>query len=136
MTIKEFFRKYATDLVKLQELEAKLKMLDSPKVAIARTDKTKVQGGKTFNQDDRILKAGLTRETIEWDIEMTKLEIERADLLLSIVGDDDTCSIVYLKLKYLKCYSISKISKENGVSISKIKKLIDNTEESLNRLIS
>lgn len=135
MTIKEFFRKYAADQTRLAELQYQLKALDSPQVAITRANQVKVQGGKGLKQEDKIIKHDRKREQLEYEIAMLEFEVAHTENALRVVGDDRLYSVRILKRRYLQCHSINKIANDLGVSPSKVKKTLKETEEMLLYLI-
>ena len=129
MTIKDFFRKYATDQAKLEELQYQLKKLDAPQVATTRMKHVKVQGGKGLKQDDKVIKFEQKREQLEYEIEMAQFEVMHAENVLKAIGDDGIYSVRYLKRRYLQCDSVNKIAQDFGVSPSKVKKVLRETED-------
>lgn len=136
MTIKEFFRKYAADQTRLAELQYQLKALGSPQVAITRANQVKVQGGKGLKQEDKIIKHDRKREQLEYEIAMLEYEVSRVENALRVIGEDGLYSTRILKRKYVNCHSINKIAIDLGLSYSKVKKILNDTEKMLLWLIN
>ena len=129
MTIKEFFRKYAANQTKLDNLKYQLKALDCPRVAITQTHKVRVQGGKAIKEEDKFIRNDRKRAQLEYEIAMLEYEIARAEGALKALGDDGLYSARILKRKYLNCHSINKIATDLGLSYSKVKKKLNDTEK-------
>ena len=129
MTIKGFFRKYAQDQARLEELQYRLKTLDASQVATTRVNHMKVQGGKVLKQDDKIIKFDQKREQLEYEIEMAQFEVMHAENVLRAIGEDGIYSARYLKRRYLQCDSVNKIANDFGVSPSRAKKILKETED-------
>ena len=131
MTAEIFFQKYVRNQEKLKELEYQFARLDDDIIHTSYFRQDKVQTTLHNRLDERVYNREEMRARLHNEIQWTKFEIESAEILMSHIGDKDRYRISYLKRRYLEKHSISKIARDFGVSDSKIRRVMKETEELL-----
>ncbi|MFR3814768.1 MAG: hypothetical protein ACLTXC_01640 [Turicibacter sp.] len=131
ITAEVFFQKYVRDQEMLKELEYQLARLDDDVIHTSYFRQDKVQTTIQNRLDERVYNREGMRVRLENEIQWTKFEIEHAELLMRQIGDKDRYRISYLKRRYLEKHSVSKIARDYGVSDSKVRRVMKETEELL-----
>lgn len=131
MTAEKFFQKYVRDQEQLKELKYQLARLDDDVIRTTQLRHDKVQTSIQNNVDERIYNREGLRTRLEHEIYWLEFDIQRAEMVMSHIGNKDEYCISYLKRRYLDKQSMSKIARDFGVSVSKVKRTMEKTEELL-----
>ena len=91
----------------------------------------KVQTSMQNHLDERLYNREEMKERLEFEVQWIKFEVDRAEMIMAQIGDTDRHRISYLKRRYLEKHSYSKIARYYGVSDSKVRKVMKETEELL-----
>lgn len=131
MTAEKFFQKYVQDQEKLKELEYRLARLDDDVIKTTQFRHDKVQTTRQNHLDERMYNREEMRERLQLEIQWIKFEVDRTESIMNQIGDRERYRISYLKRRYLANYSYHKIAYYYGVSDSKVRKVMKETEELL-----
>lgn len=131
MTAEKFFQKYVQDQEKLKELEYRLARLDDDVIKTTQFRHDKVQTTRQNHLDERMYNREEMRERLQLQIQWIKFEVDRTESIMNQIGDRERYRISYLKRRYLDNYSYHKIACYYGVSDSKVRKVMKETEELL-----
>ncbi len=131
MTAEKFFKKYIRDQEKLKELKYQLARLDDDVIRTTQLRQDKVQTSIQNKLDERIYDREGLRARLEHDIYWLEFDIRSFEMAMSQVGDRDGYRVTYLKRHYLDKHTISKIARDFGISTTKVKRIMKETEELL-----
>ena len=131
MTAEKYFPKYVQDQEKLKELEYRLARLDDDVIKTTQFRHDKVQTTRQNHLDERMYNREEMRERLQLEIQWIKFEVDRTESIMNQIGDRERYRISYLKRRYLANYSYHKIACYYGVSDSKVRKVMKETEELL-----
>lgn len=131
MTAEKFFQKYVRNREKLKELKYQLARLDDDVIRTTQFRHDKVQTSIQNKLDERIYDREGLKTRLEHDIYWLEFDIQSFEMAMSQVGDKDGYKITYLKRHYLDKHNISRIARDFGVSTTKVKRIMKQTEEFL-----
>ncbi|MDE5977302.1 MAG: hypothetical protein K2G70_02390 [Turicibacter sp.] len=131
LTAEVFFQKYLRNQEKLKELEYRLACLDDVVIQTTQYRQDKVQTTARNHIDQRVYNRKELKERLEWDIQWIKFDIGHAEMVMAQIGDKEQYRISYLKRRYLDKHSYNKIATNYGLSVSKVKRIMKETEELL-----
>ncbi len=131
LTAELFFQKYVRNKEELKELEYRLARLKEASVQTTHYRHDKVQTSVNNHADKHIYDRKERIRELEVKIQWVKLDINSAEIAMGQVGDGDRYRISFLKRRYLDKYSYNKIATNYGVSDSKVKRIMKETEELL-----
>lgn len=131
LTAEFFFKTYLRNREKLRELEYELARIDDVIIQTTQYRYDKVQASLRNHTERRIHNRQEVKARLEWKVEQVKSEIDRAERAMRIVGDNDEYRISYLKRRYIDKHSYNKIATNYGIGVTKVKRIIKETEEIL-----
>lgn len=131
ITAESFFQKYVRDRAQLKELEYRLARLDDDMIKTTQFRHDKVQTSMKNHLDERLYNCEEMKERLQFEIQWLKFEVDRAEMIMAQIGDRDRYRISYLKRRYLEKQSYSKIARDYGISDTKVKRVMKETEEFL-----
>lgn len=131
LTAEIFFQKYVKDQEKLREREYQLARLDDDVISTTQFRHDKVQTSMQNHLDERLYNREEMKERLQFEVQWLKFEVDRAEMIMVQIGDRERYRISYLKRRYLEKHSYSKIARYYGVSDSKVRKVMKDTEELL-----
>ena len=126
MTAEKFFQKYIRNQEKLKELKYRLARLDDDVIRTTQLRQDKIQISIQNKLDERIYNREGLRTRLEHDIYWLEFDIQSFEMAMSQVGDKDGYRVTYLKR-----HCISRIARDFGVSTTKVKRIMKQTEELL-----
>ena len=131
LSVEMFFQKYMRDQEKLKELRYRLARLDDDVIHTTQFRQDKVQTTRQNHLDERLYNREEMKERLQVEIQWLKFEVDRAEMMMAQIGDRDRYRISFLKRRYLEKQSYGKIARDYGLSDSKVKRVIKETEEFL-----
>lgn len=131
MTAEKLFQKYIRNQEKLKELKFQLARLDDDVIRTTQFRQDKVRTSIQNQLDERIYNREGLRARLEHDIYWLEFDIRSFEMAMSQVGDSDRYKITYLKRRYLDKHTFSRIASDFGISTSKLKRVMKETEELL-----
>lgn len=130
-TVEEFFQDYLINQKELASLKYQLSILDDDMIRTTYFKHDLTKGNGKSHLDERICDRVSMKEELILDIQWLEFEINRAERIMSNIGDKDGFRISYLKRYYLDNQSHHKIATSYGISLSKLKRIMKETEELL-----
>lgn len=131
LTAEIFFKTYLRNREKLKELEYQLARMDDAIIQTTQYRHDKVQATARNHTEQRIYNRQEVKKRLEWDAKCVKIDIEHAEKAMQQVGDGDRYRISFLKRRYLDKHSYNKIATNYGLGVSKVKRIMKETEELL-----